>query len=104
MRLKALELMVPGAGLEPARCCHRRILSPLRLPIPPPGHDRIKCSLDMAAALWDIFIVATIEKGSRMPFATQRESQTRKTTIMTGSKVIFASNATIMAKPVSKPK
>ena len=30
--------MVPGAGLEPARCCHRRILSPLRLPISPPGH------------------------------------------------------------------
>ena len=30
--------MVPGAGLEPARCCHRGILSPLRLPIPPPGH------------------------------------------------------------------
>ena len=31
-------LMVPGAGLEPARCCHRGILSPLRLPISPPGH------------------------------------------------------------------
>lgn len=30
-------LMVPGAGLEPARCRHRRILSPVRLPIPPPG-------------------------------------------------------------------
>ena len=29
--------MVPGAGLEPARCFHRRILSPLRLPISPPG-------------------------------------------------------------------
>ena len=24
-----------AAGLEPARCCHRGILSPLRLPIPP---------------------------------------------------------------------
>jgi hypothetical protein len=30
--------MVPEAGVEPARCCHRGILSPLRLPIPPPGH------------------------------------------------------------------
>ncbi len=30
--------MVPGAGIEPARCCHRGILSPLRLPISPPGH------------------------------------------------------------------
>jgi hypothetical protein len=29
--------MVPGAGLEPARNCFRGILSPLRLPIPPPG-------------------------------------------------------------------
>ena len=29
------------AGLEPARCCHRGILSPLRLPIPP--HLRTLC-------------------------------------------------------------
>ena len=29
--------MVPGAGLEPARYCYRGILSPLRLPISPPG-------------------------------------------------------------------
>ncbi len=26
---------MPGEGLEPSQCCHRRILSPLRLPIPP---------------------------------------------------------------------
>ena len=32
--------MVPGAGLEPARDCSRGILSPLRLPISPPGHKR----------------------------------------------------------------
>ena len=30
--------MVPGAGVEPARGCPRGILSPLRLPISPPGH------------------------------------------------------------------
>ena len=30
--------MVPGAGIEPARCYHRGILSPLRLPISPPRH------------------------------------------------------------------
>ena len=36
--------MVPGAGLEPARCYHRGILSPLRLPISPPGHiDGLAC-------------------------------------------------------------
>ena len=32
-------ILVPGAGIEPARCYHRGILSPLRLPIPPPGQD-----------------------------------------------------------------
>ena len=30
--------MVPGTGVEPVRCYHRGILSPLRLPISPPGH------------------------------------------------------------------
>ena len=29
--------MVPGAGIEPARYFYRGILSPLRLPISPPG-------------------------------------------------------------------
>ena len=29
--------MVPGVGLEPTRSFDQRILSPLRLPIPPPG-------------------------------------------------------------------
>src|SRR5690606_41793341 len=27
--------VVPKEGLEPSRCRHRRILSPLRLPVPP---------------------------------------------------------------------
>jgi hypothetical protein len=27
--------MVPGGGIEPPRCCHRQILSLVRLPIPP---------------------------------------------------------------------
>ena len=31
--------MVPGAGLEPARCYQRGILNPLCLPIPPPGQS-----------------------------------------------------------------
>lgn len=30
--------MVPGEGLEPSRHCWHRILSPARLPIPPPRH------------------------------------------------------------------
>jgi hypothetical protein len=29
--------LVPGGGLEPPRPYGQRILSPLRLPIPPPG-------------------------------------------------------------------
>src|SRR5690349_8004145 len=33
--------MVPRAGIEPAWPCGRRILSPLRLPIPPPGLRRM---------------------------------------------------------------
>lgn len=30
-------LVVPGTGIEPARCCHHQILSLARLPIPPSG-------------------------------------------------------------------
>ena len=38
--------MVPGAGLEPARSFLRGILSPLCLPIPPPGHEKtLHCTL-----------------------------------------------------------
>ena len=32
---------IPAAGVEPARCCHRWILSPVRLPIPPCWHSYI---------------------------------------------------------------
>ena len=31
--------MVPRVGVEPTRYCYRGILSPLRLPISPPGHN-----------------------------------------------------------------
>src|SRR5215831_20662975 len=31
--------LVPGEGIEPTWCCHRRILSPLRLPVPPSRLD-----------------------------------------------------------------
>ena len=30
-------VLLPKAGIEPARYCYRRILSPVRLPIPPLG-------------------------------------------------------------------
>lgn len=35
IRENSVKKLVPKAGLEPARCCHRGILSPVRLPIPP---------------------------------------------------------------------
>lgn len=34
--------MVPGAGIEPARPRRRRILSPVCLPISPPGQKIVK--------------------------------------------------------------
>ena len=41
-RLENLVLIIiPAAGVEPARCCHRWILSPVRLPIPPCWHSYI---------------------------------------------------------------
>jgi hypothetical protein len=37
-------VVVPLAGLEPARCFHHLILSQARLPIPPQGHKSRKYS------------------------------------------------------------
>ncbi len=39
---KYMIYLVPEAGLEPARYFYQRILSPQRLPIPPPGRDEEK--------------------------------------------------------------
>ena len=36
--VKPAQLVVPMAGVEPARCCHQRILSPSRPPIPSHRH------------------------------------------------------------------
>ena len=36
---KSLFIELPEARIELARCCHRRILSPVRLPVPPLGHE-----------------------------------------------------------------
>ena len=35
-----VSFLVPGTGLEPVQPCDRGILSPLRLPIPPPGQTK----------------------------------------------------------------
>ena len=44
-RSKAFVLLVPGGGVEPPRPCGRRILSPLRLPVPPSRHISLRCLL-----------------------------------------------------------
>ena len=48
------------AGLEPARCCHRGILSPLRLPIPP--HPRGVCNIISCTPLLEGCNEGCIEK------------------------------------------
>jgi hypothetical protein len=35
LAVEACADLVPGEGIEPSWCCHRGILSPVRLPIPP---------------------------------------------------------------------
>jgi hypothetical protein len=37
--LRITRRVVPGAGIEPARCRQRWILSPVRLPVPPSRHE-----------------------------------------------------------------
>ena len=42
---------VPPTGIEPVRCFHRGILSPLRLPVPPPRQvymNVIDCNMEAA--------------------------------------------------------
>ena len=48
IQYKSFILMVPGGGVEPPRGCPRRILSPLRLPVPPSRRKLILLYL----ALW----------------------------------------------------
>lgn len=40
---------MPEAGIEPAQDYSRGILSPLRLPVPPPGHIKIGTSVLLQA-------------------------------------------------------
>jgi hypothetical protein len=44
--------MVPGAGLEPARYFYRGILSPLCLPIPPPGQTMCVLYINSLIIVW----------------------------------------------------
>jgi hypothetical protein len=42
----AVDALMPEAGLEPARSCEHRILSPERLPIPPLGQCNLPTYID----------------------------------------------------------
>ncbi len=56
--LTCLEVyMVPRAGLEPARPQRRWILSPLRLPIPPPRQGRL--AIIITKSLASSFLIKT---------------------------------------------
>ena len=62
--------LVPGAGIEPARCFHRQILSLLRLPISPPRR-RLCIIADLPSkgnrnTVFQAFFVAKIVKCSTM--------------------------------------
>ena len=40
--------VVPGVGVEPTRCCHRGILSPVRLPVPPSRQGCLDIQMEAA--------------------------------------------------------
>ena len=46
LHLKLFISMVPGGGVEPPRGCPRRILSPLRLPVPPSRRLNLGAALE----------------------------------------------------------
>ena len=62
-----LGALVPVTGLEPVRCCHRGILSPLRLPIPPHRRAcaplcRVLCNYNIIAHRCQAFFTLSIRK------------------------------------------
>ena len=40
--------LVPGVGIEPTQCCHRGILSPVRLPVPPSRQGCLDIKMEAA--------------------------------------------------------
>ena len=51
VRRRFAHLLVPGGGVEPPRPEGRRILSPLRLPVPPSLRGKVSVSLPNTEAL-----------------------------------------------------
>lgn len=48
MHIFYIRFMVEMEGLEPSRCYHQRILSPLRLPIPPHLQMEVPARFELA--------------------------------------------------------
>ncbi len=61
--------MVPGAGVEPARPLSRGILSPLRLPVSPPGlhRDGLWCHFNEIDNIKTLLIILEAEGGIEPP-------------------------------------
>ncbi len=55
--------VVPGAGIEPARYFYRGILSPLCLPISPPGLRVYGVCRDPLGTIWDYRSLNRIKRG-----------------------------------------
>jgi hypothetical protein len=53
-------------GVEPSQCFHRRILSPLRLPIPPSPRHRV--DLCRLISIYDDSLLGIIHKNSKSPY------------------------------------
>lgn len=66
------DALVPGGGIEPPRYCYRRILSPLRLPVPPsrPGtRDYPQCPVCLQPELY-----AVKKRDGRLPNRSRQRS------------------------------
>ena len=58
---------MPGAGIEPARYFYRGILSPLRLPISPPGLSVYAASRDPNRIIRSHKELFGIKRGDNLP-------------------------------------
>ena len=86
---------MPGAGLEPARCCQRKILSLVCLPISPPGHRVYRAGGQTWFCLWQLFeLLCVVVNGSCLPrhlrsCASSTNFTTRASGILSGGQTWF---------------
>ena len=70
--------MVPVAGVEPARCCHQRILNPSRLPIP--SHRQLLNFVNKHNAQDKKSVTATRKSEKQIKFGRKNLRLKRKST------------------------